>query len=85
MGIEKEPIGIDVMELPMMRALEREGIELVDGQQALMDAREIKTDEEIELLKQAAAMVDGVYLDIAKAIRPGAKESDLVAIANEQL
>ena len=85
MGIEKEPIGIDVMELPMMRALEGQGIELVDGQQALMDAREIKTDEEIELLKQAAAMVDGVYLDIAKAIRPGARESDLVAVANDQL
>ena len=32
-----------------------------------------KTDEEIEILKQAAAMVDGVYLDIAKAIRPGAR------------
>lgn len=35
MGIENEPIGIDVMELPMMRALEAEGVQLVDGQQAL--------------------------------------------------
>ena len=85
LGIEKEPIGIDVMELPMMRALENEGINLVDGQQAMLNAREVKTDEEIELLKQASAMVDGTYLDIAKAIRPGARESDLVAIANEKL
>ena len=73
------------MELPMLRALEAEGVEVVDGQQALMDAREVKTEEEIELLKVAAAMVDAVYLDIAKAIRPGNKESDLVAIANDQL
>ncbi len=85
LGIEKEPIGIDVMELPMMRALEKEGINIVDGQQAMLNAREVKTDEEIELLKQASAMVDGTYLDIAKAIRPGARESDLVAIANEKL
>ena len=28
-GIEKEPIGIDLMELPMLRALEKEGIEVV--------------------------------------------------------
>ena len=42
-GIDKEPIGIDIMELPMLRALEAEGIEVVDGQQALLDAREIKT------------------------------------------
>lgn len=85
LGIEKQPVGIDVMELPMLRALEAEGVEVVDGQQALMDAREVKTEEEIELLKQAAAMVDATYLDITKAIRPGAKESDLVAIANDKL
>jgi Xaa-Pro aminopeptidase len=84
-GIEKQPLGIDVMELPMLRALEAEGIEVVDGQQALLDAREIKTPEEIELLKLAAAMVDGVYVDIAKAIRPGARENELVAIANDKL
>ena len=34
LGIEKQPLGIDVMELPMLRALEQEGVEVVDGQQA---------------------------------------------------
>ena len=80
LGIEKRPLGIDVMELPMLRALEQEGVEVVDGQQALMNAREVKTEEEIELLKVAAAMVDATYLDIAKAIRPGAKELSLIHI-----
>ena len=42
-GIDKEPLGIDMMEIGMLRALEAEGIEVVDGQQALLDAREIKT------------------------------------------
>jgi len=85
LGIDKKPLGIDLMELPMLRALEAEGIEVVDGQQAMLDAREIKTADEIELLKVAAAMVDATYLDIAKAIRPGTRESDLVAIASERL
>ena len=67
-GIDKEPLGIDMMELPMIRALEKEGIEVVDGQQAMLDAREIKTADEIELLKVAAAMVDATYVDIARAI-----------------
>ncbi len=84
-GVEKEPLGVDMMEMPMLRALEKEGIELVDGQQAMLDAREVKTPDEIELLKQAAAMGDGVYEDIARAIRPGARESDLVALANYKL
>ncbi len=70
-GIEKEPIGIDLMELPMLRALEKEGIEVVDGQQAMLDAREVKTADEIELLKMACAMVDATYVDIATRDPPG--------------
>ncbi len=85
LGIDKEPLGIDMMELPMLRALEKEGIEVVDGQQAMLDAREVKTPDEIELLKMACAMVDATYVDIARAIRPGTKENELVAIANDRL
>ena len=85
MGLDKEPLGIDLMELPMLRALEAQGIVVVDGQQAMLNAREVKTPEEIELLKQASAMVDATYVDISRAIRPGARESDLVAIAHDRL
>jgi Xaa-Pro aminopeptidase len=84
-GIEKEPIGIDLLELPMLRALEKEGINVVDGQQAMLDAREVKTPDEIEILKVAAGMVDATYYDICKAIRPGIRENELVAIANDRL
>jgi Xaa-Pro aminopeptidase len=84
-GVDKQPLGIDLMELPMLRALEKEGIEVVDGQQAMLDAREIKTPDEIELLKVAAGMVDATYVDIAKAIRPGTRENELVAIAHDRL
>jgi Xaa-Pro aminopeptidase len=84
-GIDKEPLGIDMMEIGMLRALEAEGIEVVDGQQALLDAREVKTEDEIELLRVGASMVDATYVDIARAIRPGTKENELVAIANDRL
>ena len=85
LGIDRQPLGIDLLELPMLRALEAEHVEVVDGQQAMLNAREVKTPEEIELLKTACAMVDATYMDIAKAIRPGARENDLVAIAHERL
>ena len=81
-GVEKEPLGIDYMEFPMQRALEKEGIILTDGTQAMLDAREIKTADEIELMKQTASLADAVHDQIARAIRPGTKESDLVALAN---
>ncbi len=85
LGVANQPVGIDIMELPMIRALEAEGIEVVDGQQAMLDAREVKTADEIELLKLASAMVDGTYVDVVKAIRPGTRENELVAIVNDRL
>ena len=80
-GVAKEPLGIDICEIPMLRALEKEGITVVDGTQAMLDAREIKTADEIELMKQAASLGDAVHDRCVRAIRPGVKESDLVAMA----
>jgi Xaa-Pro dipeptidase len=84
-GVLNQPLGIDLLELPMIRALEAAGIEVVDGQQVMLDAREVKTSDEIEILKVAAAMVDATYYDICKAVRPGVRESELVALAHERL
>ena len=84
-GVEKEPLGVDMIELSMLTALQDQGIEVVDGQQAMLDAREVKTRDEIELLKQSASMVDATYEDIARAIRPGTRENELVALANDRL
>src|SRR5574341_1520826 len=84
LGVERQPLGIDVMEFPMQKALEKEGIILADGVQAILDAREIKTADEIELLKQCSAITDGVHDALSRAIRPGVKESDLVAIATQK-
>ncbi|MGI6732170.1 MAG: M24 family metallopeptidase [Anaerovoracaceae bacterium] len=84
-GAEKGKIGMDLVDIPLIRALEAEKLEIVDGQQAMLDARIIKTDDEIQLLKQSAAMVDAAYYDLAKALRPGVMENELVAIANYKL
>src|SRR3972149_6301324 len=84
-GVEKKPVGMDIADIPLVRALEKKGLEVVDGQQVMLEARMIKTKDEIELLKTAAAMVDAAYESIARAIRPGARENDLVAVANQVL
>ncbi|MFQ6121468.1 MAG: M24 family metallopeptidase, partial [Dehalococcoidales bacterium] len=84
-GVANQPMGIDILDVPFAKALEKEKIEVVDGQQVMLDARIIKTKDEIELLKLAAAMADAAYEDIVRNIKPGVKESDLVAIANRTL
>jgi Xaa-Pro dipeptidase len=84
-GVAGEPLGVDIAELPMVFALQKCGLKVVDGQQAMLDARQIKSKDEITLLTMAAAMVDGVYQTIFEALKPGIRENELVAIANKQL
>ena len=79
------PLGLDVVEPPMMLELQRLGIEVRDGQQTMLAAREVKRHDELILLNMAAAMVDGVYQDIAEALKPGVKESEIVALATARL
>jgi Xaa-Pro dipeptidase len=84
-GVANMPLGVDMIELPMMFALQDEGIEVRDGQQAMLQAREVKNLDELMLLNMASAMVDGVYQDIAEALKPGVKESEIVALATKRL
>ncbi|MGE5794491.1 MAG: M24 family metallopeptidase [Bacteroidota bacterium] len=84
-GVGNMPLGIDVVEPPMLFELQKLGIEVRDGQQVLLEAREVKNIDELTLLNMASAMVDGVYTDIAEALKPGVKESQIVALATKRL
>src|SRR5213596_187989 len=84
-GVADMPLGLDVCEPPMLFALQAEGIEVRDGQQMMLAAREIKSHDEITLMNIAASMVDGVYQDIAAELKPGVKESQIVALATKRL
>jgi Xaa-Pro aminopeptidase len=84
-GVAGTPIGIDMVEPPFLFALQREGIEVRDGQQVMLEARVIKNVDELALLNMAAAMGDGVYQDIYEALKPGVRENEIVALANKRL
>jgi Xaa-Pro dipeptidase len=84
-GVAGMPVGIDVVEPPFLFALQELGIEVRDGQQVMLDARTIKSQDELVLLNMAASMVDGVYQDIFEALKPGVRENEIVALANKRL
>jgi len=84
-GLHKEPVGIDIVEPPILFALQKEGITVVDGQQLMSDAREIKTQDEILLLNHSAMLVDGAYHELYHAMRPGFKENEAVGMVNKFL
>jgi Xaa-Pro aminopeptidase len=84
-GVANMPLGVDVVEPPMLFELQKAGIEVRDGQQVMLEAREVKNIDELTLLNMSAAMVDGVYQDIYEALKPGVRESDIVALATKRL
>jgi Xaa-Pro dipeptidase len=84
-GVADMPLGLDLCEPGMLFALQEQGLEIRDGQQVMLSAREVKSHDEITLLNTASSMVDGVYQDINAALMPGVKESQIVALATRRL
>ncbi len=84
-GVADMPLGVDILEPPLAAALAACGVEVRDGQQTMLDAREVKSRDEITLLNTACAMVDGVYQMIAEELKPGTRENELVAKATKML
>lgn len=84
-GVADSPVGVDIVEPAFLFEMQRQGLTVVDAQQLMLDARLIKSSDEIVLLTQAAAMVDGVYQDIVDVLKPGIRENQVVALANQRL
>jgi Xaa-Pro dipeptidase len=84
-GVADMPVGVDIVEPAFLFEMQRQGLTVVDCQQLMLDARVIKSPDEIMLLNQAAAMVDGVYQDIVEMLKPGVRENQIVAHANKRL
>jgi Xaa-Pro aminopeptidase len=84
-GLLGEPLGVDVIELPVLEALQAEGITVVDGQALMQDVRKIKTADEQTLLSTACAMVDAAYEELYRAMKPGIRENECVALVNKVL
>jgi Xaa-Pro dipeptidase len=84
-GLAGEPVGVDVVEMPILAALQAEGLTVVDGQQLFLEARRIKTVDEIGLLTQACSMVDAAYEELYEFLRPGVRENECVGLVSKVL
>src|SRR5439155_17263231 len=84
-GLEREPLGVDVPDMTTLLALHRAGIHTDDSQPVMLDARKIKSEDELALLDHAAGIVDAVYDEIYRTLRPGITENQVVAQAMKTL
>ena len=83
-GVEKETLAMDTWDPGLVAEFQRLGIKVSpDGAAAMLEARRIKNRDEIECLRTAATISDAMFGAVARAIRPGVKESELCGIAHK--
>jgi Xaa-Pro aminopeptidase len=85
LGVSSDRLAVDRLGTPGFLALEREGITLVDSAPATTSAREIKTTEEIALLELNGAILMEMLAGFERALAPGIRERELLAILADTL
>ena len=86
-GVENEPLAIDGSTLGLLYAdaFNKKGIQTVHGKPTMDEARSIKTQDEIELMRITCANSENAFTAVVDAIKPGVRECDLVAIGIKAL
>jgi Xaa-Pro aminopeptidase len=79
-GLLKEKLGADSLDRIGAEALKDAGIHVVDGKTPMVEARMIKTEDEINCLKMADAILDRAWYKMYEAMKPGVKECELMGI-----
>jgi len=85
LGVEGERLAVDRLDAPGWLALQAEGIEIAAVDPATVDAREVKTPEEIEIFAVNGAIGDAMLAEFEAAIRPGIREYELFAVLSDSL
>ncbi|EMA21231.1 M24 family metallopeptidase [Haloarcula marismortui] len=86
-GVDREPMGIDVGNGTLIEKFENRGVD-VDTSAAtdiMLDARKTKTRDEIECLRQVAAICEAGFQKITESAKPGKRESEVWGDAVSEL
>ncbi len=85
LGCAGAPLAVDKLDGNGFLALTDAGIRITDPTAATIDARQIKTPEEIQLMVLNCAIADAMFAEFEAAIRPGIRELDLLAVLSNTL
>jgi Xaa-Pro aminopeptidase len=80
LGVSDDRLAIDRLGTPGFLALQAAGISILDPATVTMEAREIKTAEEIQMLRIGGELVMEMLRGFEAAIRPGVTERELLAV-----
>ncbi|HEY3064967.1 MAG TPA: Xaa-Pro peptidase family protein [Methylomirabilota bacterium] len=85
LGLARERLAVDKLDTVGFLSLQEQGLTLVDVGPAAVDAREVKTPEEIGLFAINGGIGDAMLAEFEAAIRPGIREYELLAVLSDAL
>ncbi len=86
-GADGGRVGFDGMTVPQLNAYGKHlnRMEMADGETFMQEVRRVKLPEEIQLLREAAALADAVTQTAIEAVRPGVRECEVAGEAMRTL
>jgi Xaa-Pro dipeptidase len=84
-GVKDRPLGVDFIDINMIRAFERAGVQWTDGMTPMMEARAVKNADEQEALRIVGAIGDALHYEFSQFLKPGLTENQVTAFGMKYL
>lgn len=88
LGIKDEPLGMDGVAgtdpFKIQEVFRKAGVTVVSAHRTMLEARRIKSEEEIQCLRMAATISEACHAVALEHIKPGIKENELVGVIHQK-
>ena len=84
-GVRGKPLGVDFIDLNMISAFDAAGIKWTDGMTPMMEARAIKSPDEIKAFQIVGSMCDALHYELTHFLKPGLRENEVAAFGFDYL
>jgi Xaa-Pro dipeptidase len=84
-GVRDMPMGVDFIDINMIKAFERHNVEWVDGMSPMMEARAVKSPDEINAMRMVGSICDVLHYELSNFIKPGRTENEVAAFGFKYL
>lgn len=84
-GVKDKPLGVDFIDINLIKAFQERGIDWTDGMSPMMEARAIKSPDEIKAFSMVGSICDAVHYELTNFMKPGMTENQVAAFGFEKL
>jgi len=84
-GVSDRPLGVDFIDINMIRAFEKANIQWTDGMTPMMEARAVKGPDEHEAMRVVGAIGDALHYEFQQLLKPGLTENQVTAFGMKYL